>query len=45
MLQTLHSLPADSYNQAIFSIEANFKNFSIFVKNIPKGADKNNRKK
>ena len=41
MLQTLYSLPADSYYYATFSIEDNFDNFSNVVMNMPKGYKKN----
>ena len=40
MLQTLHSLPADSYNHATFSIEDDFNNSNNVVMNIPKGYEK-----
>ena len=40
MLQTLHSLPADSYNHATFSIEDDFNNFSNVVMNMLKGYEK-----
>ena len=41
MLQTLHSLPTDSYNHATFSIEDNFDNFSIVLMTMPKDYEKN----
>ena len=40
MLQTLQSLPADSYNHATFSIEDDFNNFSNVVMNMLKGYEK-----